>query len=258
MKKKYSREEMENEETVVLTEEAFKEFQEKRKPSFKREVRKIKEVNEYDLEGNYIYTYPNYVEAARILNVKPHVILNCCSGRTALCSSIRKIFLYRDADIEERLLLLDKRKTVSFHQKICEYTLKGRLIMEYDTLKIAARVNKLSSYAISKCCKGEIPYIGKKIFLYAKDSIVDRLPIVNERLIYEKNRRKKCRPVDEYTLDGKFVKAYPSGSEAGRQTNVHYSVVHRCCHGEYLSVGERIFLYTGESIKHRLKLINDK
>lgn len=69
-------------------------------------------------------------------------------------------------------------------------------------------------------------------------------PITKERHA-EANRRPDCRrnhvdavkktcskPVLQYTIDGEFIKEWPSASEAARQLGYHQSNISACCRGE--------------------------
>ena len=147
-------------------------------------------------------------------------------------------------------------------RQILEYNLKGAYLCTYPSQKMAAAVNKISTIAVGQCCRGEKPYIGKRIFLYYGGNIKERMPAVKEALYIEQTRRKRCRPVDEYTLDGQYVKGFPSASAASREYNIHVSEITRCCHGvdgdgaTKLTAHGKVFLFAGGSISERLESIN--
>ena len=77
-------------------------------------------------------------------------------------------------------------------------------------------------------------------------------------------KRPRYLPVDVYTLEGEFIKGFPSASAASRELKVHVSNIVRCCHGidgkgyPKLTASGKIFLWFGESISERLKLIKEK
>lgn len=57
------------------------------------------------------------------------------------------------------------------------------------------------------------------------------------------NRKDMSKPVEQYTLDGKFVKEYPSASEASRQTGISQGNISMCCRCERKSAGGYIWRY---------------
>lgn len=225
-----------------------------------------KPIVEYDLEGNVLNTYDNCNAAGKALGIKGDTIRKCCTGQNLICESRQCIFLYRGDDILKRLELIDKREDKKWKRglpkRVIEYNLRGRFLFQYPSAKMAAKVNKVSTAAITACCRGGKLYIDKRIFLYPEDDIKQRLPLVKEKLFLESQRRKKCSPVDEYTLDGKFVKAYISASEAARTTGCCVSRILDCCRGiehtskyNFLQTKGRIFLFPGSSISERLEHI---
>lgn len=60
-----------------------------------------------------------------------------------------------------------------------EYDLKGNLIKEYKRLSTAAKLNNRGASVIWKCCNGKSYTVDDRIFLYAEDSIKQRLDLIN-------------------------------------------------------------------------------
>lgn len=70
---------------------------------------------------------------------------------------------------------------------------------------------------------------------------VDNLEFCDCRynMLYSGNHLKGCKaavkvnskPILQYTLDGEFVKEYPSITEASRQTGIWHSNISNCCNG---------------------------
>ena len=52
-----------------------------------------------------------------------------------------------------------------------------------------------------------------------------------------RNRHYLSKPIEQYTADGQFVKAYPSSAEAMRQTGIHKNNIRACCRGLYSQSG---------------------
>lgn len=57
------------------------------------------------------------------------------------------------------------------------------------------------------------------------------------------NNKKVSKPVEQYTLDGVFVKEYPSAKEAQRQTGISNSNIIQCCQSKRKYAGGFIWKY---------------
>ena len=254
-----------NEDTVIMSMEDFADMQvrEKSKPV------KPKEVVEYTLEGVYIRTWESVLQVSRHYNLSVSTISNCCLGRYKYCHKTLTIFTYRGEDIEERLksvnpLVRELSAHACVYKEVYEYTLGGRLLCKWPTAKMAAETNEVTFRKVHNCCKGKVKFVNKRIFLYKDDDIKQRVKEVKSELYRLSKKRPKYREVDEYTLEGKFVKGYFSASAASRELGIHVSNITRCCNGtddkgkRVLTIKGRIFLWVGDSISNRLELIKQK
>ncbi len=65
-----------------------------------------------------------------------------------------------------------------------------------------------------------------------------------------KKSREKCgtpkKAVLQFTLNGEFVKEYPSTCEASRQTKINQGNISQCCNGKYKSCGGYLWKYKNE------------
>ena len=248
----------------TLTLEDFARFK-RRKPVKKREDY-YRPVVEYDMDGVPLKEYPSCKEAGDSNEVSASYISSICRGRQKCSVKLHKIFLYRGDDIEKRMALIEQVNKLRKCKirPVFEYTLGGRLIYEYENVTQAAVINKITSNKITSCCKGNTLYIGKSTFLYEDGDIKKRVSEIKSEFYRLSQKRPKYMPVDVYTLKGKFIKGFPSASAASRELKVHVSNIARCCHGTdgkgnpKLTASGKIFLWFGESISERLKLIKEK
>lgn len=246
----------------ALTLEDFEVFRQKRP----KKERVIQHVVEYDMDGVYLNEYSSCKEAAKNNDMRESNIQAVCIGRALYSRKLQKIFLYRGSDIGERMTLIHEAfsKNKSVPKAVYEYSLRGNLIFRYDTSVMASKVNKVSPALITYCCKGKRLYIGNRIFLYKDGDIKQRVKEVRKELYRLSKKRPRYMPVDVYTLEGEYLGGYPSATAAAKELNVCVSDVTSCCYGvdgkSYgkLSTGGRIFLWVGDSIKERLKQINNK
>ena len=73
----------------------------------------------------------------------------------------------------------------------------------------------------------------------------------------QQDKENYYNPVNEYTMEGVYVKTYKSPTAAARALGISSATVKSCCRGSalYIVKYDRIFLYKGASIKQRLKAI---
>lgn len=231
----------------------------------------VKPVVEYNIDGEFVASYSSRNEASRATGLGVSTIGNICTGKFLFSckNNHKRIFLFRGADIAIRMGEIEKRKDEykinhprsASAKEVCEYTLGGRFLCKYPTTKGAAIVNGTTPQLVTNCCKGIRLFLNKRIFLYPNDNIKERVKLVKAELYKLSQKKPKYREVDEYTLDGVFVKAYPSASAAGRACDIHVSDITRCCNGvgehgyNRLTTKGKIFLWVGDSISDRLELI---
>lgn len=129
-------------------------------------------------------------------------------------------------------------------EKVLQFSLNGELLCEYGSCKAAgASISKTSS-AISSCCTGKNKKCGNYLFLYKKD--YDLHPeLLCSRLEMINNRKKNVKQIIQQSLDGKFIKQYPSVSEASKDTNVSITSISNCLRGYSKSAGGFIWKYCG-------------
>jgi predicted GIY-YIG superfamily endonuclease len=123
-------------------------------------------VSVYDLNGNYIYTYPNSKIAAEETGVNKGDVVSCCKGVKSdgkpryQC----KGFIFRYA-IDK----LDEYPDIPVAcKKVDQYTLDGEYICTFDSLKEAWLHTGATIGAIGKVCKGLLKSSGGFIWKYAE------------------------------------------------------------------------------------------
>ena len=53
--------------------------------------------------------------------------------------------------------------------------------------------------------------------------------------------KSNIKPVSQYSLEGKFIKTYPSVREAERQTGINNTSISACCNGKRKTAGGYIW-----------------
>ena len=113
-----------SEETIIID---FSKFQ-NREPPKPIPRPPMRPIDHYTIEGVYLRTYQNVVEAHNITNVKQDIINRCCQGKQLHVPSVLSIFLYDGDSIDKRMKLIEEKTTTRI---VYEYDLKGNLLHTY-------------------------------------------------------------------------------------------------------------------------------
>lgn len=113
-----------------------------------------------------------------------------------------------------------KSPTESLKRPVDKYSLKGELLKSYASISEACEDSdeKLNHVHISECCNGKLYSSGGYIWRYH-----------GEPFNKYTAKDKRCRPVIQYSKDGKFIKRYDSMAEA------IYEIFHTTDHKKYSS-----------------------
>lgn len=122
-------------------------------------------------------------------------------------------------------------------KKVYQYDCKGNLVNIFESTKQASRELGITNSNLVKCCK-EKSYGGKRsytinnftFFYYPMDkrSVLKRFTMSRNK----RNNNILSKIVLQFSLDGCFIKEYPSTREVGRQLNISSSNVAACCRGK--------------------------
>ena len=223
------------------------------------------EVCAYDKYGKFLGLYKSTEEAARAFKVSTHTVYcNCKGTRLNVLSKDKMIFLYRGKDIDERLKAIDEIRKARGNRKVEENSLAGRLVYVWDCIKDVCKHYGYAVNNVSNCVNGRKLHIDNHIFAYDNSDIKARVKEIRRKRALKLLKRPKCIPVDAYSIEGEFLKAFPSASAASKEYNIHVSLITRCCKGvdnrqkPNLTCHNMIFLYPGNSISERLELIKEK
>ena len=142
----------------------------------------------------------------------------------------------------------------SYYNIVDEYTLDGIYLQTYKSPAAASRVLGVSRAVIGCCCTGRTLFVSKigRIFLYKGDSIKKRLKQIEKN---EATRKHLGISVEVYSKSGRFLSCHNSIVKVATIYHAAYKNIKKCCIGEKLYVGDKIYLFFGDSIKERLKAI---
>ena len=132
-----------------------------------------------------------------------------------------------------------------YKRKVDEYDLYGNYICTYDSIIDAARKLNVNSSAIAKCCHGKSKFAFQRIWRFYGDDLYKYALPSN---IQVAEREYKLTPVDQYTIDGKYIKTFDSMVNACKELKLHQSVSHiaECCMGKLYTAYGFVWRYKGE------------
>lgn len=184
-------------------------------------------VEVYDLNGNYINKFNTIKEASDFTGVGAACISHICNKNKGHVSGKNMIFIFEGDTLE-----LDRIGT-----KNCIHIYKldenKNIIKEYISLKKAAQDVKCDPSSISKAITRGSSILG---YFWCKKEMYDTYKINVDRTTYPK-------PVSQYTLDGKFVKQYPSIAQASIETKTNKNGIISCLKNRYKKSGGYVWKY---------------
>jgi hypothetical protein len=248
-----------SEDPIVLTLDDFVEMKNNVPPA-KHRRSYFSRIDEYSIDGEYLRTWETASEISDNYKIQSSTILSCVKGKTLTVGKLGKIFLREGENIDQRLEAIDAlqmsaQKGKAFKVPVWEYTKKGKLVTIYPSISLAA--------TSSGCCIETIKNIlsGKRlctddgrIFLREKEDVKARLELIRQR------RYSECmnRSIDMYSYKGTPNGHFRNASEAAEKFNISVIAILDSCLGITDRCKLNIFLFSGDSIKERLKLIKQR
>lgn len=77
----------------------------------------------------------------------------------------------------------------------------------------------------------------RKVYRFSKDRdwVLD--------FYWLKREKDHAKPVEQYSLDGKYLNTYKSVNEASKMTSIPYSRIYNCCNGKKVRLRNYIWKY---------------
>jgi hypothetical protein len=113
-------------------------------------------------------------------------------------------------------------KDIKANRAIVQYDLKGNFIQQFNTLKEAYNILKISH--IRSCCEKERQTAGGYMFKYKKEcTFLEK----SDAPVYKNHRGK----VAQYDLNGNLIQIFLSQIDASRKTGISCRNISNCCNG---------------------------
>lgn len=205
-------------------------------------------VNSYTLDGELLMSFDSYNEASFYYSIAPDVISNMCKGRSQKTSENYGITFRHSCDNFNDIKPYRYKRSKYVYQ----YDEDRNFIREHSSLTDSGKsIGLKCGTGISIAIKSKTLYYG----YYWSFKKYDILPHT------EINKRNKIK-VDQYDLNGNFIKTHNSISEAilyiGKTLD-YVSSICACCEGKKNFVFNYVWRYKGDSFnKFDIKIKNTK
>ncbi|PCI27771.1 hypothetical protein COB55_05180 [Candidatus Wolfebacteria bacterium] len=205
-----------------------------------------KPIDQYDLDGNFIKTWVSITEASEKLNIDGGRIGEICSGKPQSKTAGGYTWKFKG----EKLLLEDyKHNPNPFDKKpVDQYTSDGIFIKEWKSAEFAGNKLNIHPDTIGKVCKlnTKSKLAGGFIWKYQGEKI---------NLEDHKNIQKKS--INQYDMEGNFIKEWESIKEAGDSLRVTPENIGKVCNGSNKTAAGYIWKYKGDKLvlsEHRYNI----
>lgn len=172
-------------------------------------------ISQYDLKGNFIRDWSSVKEAEESLNIQN--ILNSLNMRNKTTGGFQWKYKGSSKEITEY-----KQNRVYKGRHVFQYDAEGNFIKEWDSYLQAAKALNIPHQHIMRVLRGERRMTRGFVFKYEYTESIDK---------YDPEDKAFIKPVLQYTLDGLFVREWPSISSAEKEMGIK-SGVGRCCSGK--------------------------
>lgn len=113
-----------------------------------------KPVELYDLDGNYVITYPNITEAAKAIGVSRMGIYAILNGKRLSTKG------YQFKLVGDNKEIKPYKSRQGGKLKVYQKDDNNNIINTFDSIKEAATTLQIDSSTISKCCRGKLKHCG--------------------------------------------------------------------------------------------------
>jgi hypothetical protein len=179
---------------------------------------------QFDLDGNFIKSYPSILEACNSIKGNYHRITQCARKLENTAHGFQWRYKNDPVFKKNKMRKIDPIPQAFIHQSntILQYNLNGEFIREYKSIAEAAEISGVYALYISACLRGKTKTTGEFQWLYKKNSkIAEKIPAI------KLNRKPPLKPVLQFSLDGKFIKEYESAIKAADELNIPLNDIKR-------------------------------
>lgn len=204
----------------------------------KRTMRRMSvKVHQYTTSGEYVAEFDTIVDAAKSVNGEPSVIQRVCERRFSSKTAYDFVWRYSNDDEFEKGKSGVVPDLGGTNRAVRKYSLDGKFIEEFDSVKSAAESDGCSSSSISAVCRGVIVTAGHFMWRYVDEDDLAKAAISADDILKERSKDyktpvRKPNPdcaVRQYAPDGSFVKIHRSAYQAAKEVGTDKSNILLSC-----------------------------
>jgi hypothetical protein len=152
----------------------------------------------------------------------------------------RKYVIHIDHNKQNNHMSNLKWMAASTNKPVYQFDRHGNFINKYKSMRQAAKQLNISDANICICANGITKTAFNCIWLFEDDldKLADKIKSANEHRYNERGIR-----INQYDLNGKYIKTYLSGSEVERVNDFDQSAISGCCRGRYKQAYGYIWKY---------------
>jgi predicted DNA-binding protein YlxM (UPF0122 family) len=181
-------------------------------------------VYQFGLDGTFIRAYPSMSEAARKMSV-PRNRIYYYIKKKSISSAGYQWRRASDPLFKNGIVNIPPGKKIRFgFQPVVQYNLEGKFVREYASVKEAVEISGVHISAIWLCVRRRIKRVGQYQWRLKKDVIEDG----EIRDVEPVKKKPYSQAVCQFGLDGKFIREYPTITEAAKKMGVSNSGIHMC------------------------------
>lgn len=221
----------------------------------KNRIKKDNEIVQLSIKGSLIKIWNSVVEAGNSINISPTTIIDVINHKYCTAGGYiwMKLSEYNNLDINLYLSNINIKK-----KSIVQFSLDGKFIKIWDSLSEA--IKSTGAKNISKVASSKKGTSGGFMWRYEDEwNGKDLLPLTNDiNLINKMNigSISLIKPVVQFSLDGKFIRIWPSISEA--KTSLNISNISLACIHKERTAGGFIWRYEDEWDRKDLNKFNKR
>ena len=189
----------------------------KRKP----DKLKVAEILQFSLEGKFLREYSSMIEAGKDLGIDHEAIYRCLDGLQKTGGDFQ--WRYKiDPNFDEGIFDIPpviNWRTIRL-QTVAQYTLEGKFVKEYSCVKEAAEICGISEISIMRSVRRLQQSAKKYQWRFKKDVSKD-----GKIMDIEPAKKPSGLAVCKFDMNGKFIREYPSMSEAARDECVSKAAI---------------------------------
>lgn len=200
-------------------------------------LNKGKPVLQYNLEGQYIQTFDNALQAANITELSDNTIRLACRQEIPTAGG----FQWRYFSTNFPMQITSIKNSRKNKRKVKQYDLKGKLINNFNSIEEASRYTGINASNISRACHTEgICKAGG--FQWRFEESKD-IPINIEKPKKESKKHKTQLPVIQYSKEHDFIKEWNTIKEVAETLNIRSSSIINVCENKQKTTGGYYWRY---------------